>query len=171
MTREFGKRHAEIMSFLSGLSEREKLVVLTYLGNDPAISARIPNLARTVLDMHRAHHRAELLKLVETEHHNLELAFLARRKGCRLVRATGVEDRWCILSTHDQSPRQRTTGCGLERNSLTRVQALQVLRSLPDREFYHGPARTAAMLIFPQPASGTCCIPAVLAWHLSNAGL
>jgi hypothetical protein len=37
--------------------------VLTCLANDVGISTRIPDLAQRVLDMHRAHYRAELLKL------------------------------------------------------------------------------------------------------------
>ena len=95
MAREFGKRRAEIMSFLNGLSDREKLVVLTYLCNDARISARIPDLPRTILDMHHAFHGMELLKFADTERSNVDLEFLARRKGCRLERIEGAGDRGC----------------------------------------------------------------------------
>ena len=77
------------MAFLKGLSPREKLVVLSFLSNDAAIYSRVPNLARSILDMHRSYHKMELLQLVETEHANLNLEFLARRKGCRLERVAG----------------------------------------------------------------------------------
>jgi hypothetical protein len=134
MASEFGKRRAEIMSFLKGLDEREKLVVLTYLSNDAAISARIPNLARTVLDMHRAYHKFELLEFVEGEHSNLDLEFLARRKGCRLEHAKGPGDRWRIVQAGDRGVRLGLVGSGPKRIALTRKQALEVLRSLPDQQ-------------------------------------
>jgi hypothetical protein len=128
---EFGRRRAEIMAFLGGLSEREKLIVLTYLSNDAAIGARIPELPRTVLDMRRSLHRAELLKLA-ADNCNVDLQLLARRKGCLLEQRPG--DRWRIASCTN-----RKTGLGIaiarpQQALLTRRQALDVLRSLPDRQ-------------------------------------
>ena len=133
MATEFGKRRAEIMTFLKGLSEREKLVVLSYLSNDAAICARVPNLARTVLDMHRSYHKLELLQLAETEHPNLDLEFLARRKGCRLERADGPGDRWRILQVDNRGCSTGIEEHCLKRNTFTLKQALDVLRSLPDQ--------------------------------------
>jgi hypothetical protein len=132
MASEFGKRRAEIMSFLKGLSERERLVVLTCICNDPTISARIPNLARAVLEMHRAYHKNELLKLVEAEHSNVDLEFLARRKGCRLQRVAGSSDRWCIRWVQANLARSRTEGQCQQNSALTLVEALDTLRALPD---------------------------------------
>jgi hypothetical protein len=129
---EFGRRRTEIMAFLGGLSEREKLIVLTYLSNDAAINARIaPELASTVLDMRRSLHRAELLKLA-ADNSNVDLQLLARRKGCRLEQRPG--DRWHIASCSN-----RNAGLGIavarpQQALLTRRQALDVLRSLPDRQ-------------------------------------
>ena len=131
---EFAKRRAEIMTFLKGLNEREKLVVLAHLSNDAVISARIPDLARTVLDMHHAYHKLELLKLVEAEHSNLDLEFLARRKGCRLERAEGPADRWRIVQADKRGVRLGPGGSGTKPSALTRKQALEKLRSLPDQD-------------------------------------
>jgi hypothetical protein len=132
MATDFGKRRAEIMTFVKGLSAREKLVVLSCLSNDAAICARVPNLARTILEMHRSYHKLEVLQLVETGRPNLNLEFLARRKGCRLERAEGPGDCWCIFRADNRSVR-----LGIEhgpmRNALTCSQALEALRSLPDQ--------------------------------------
>jgi hypothetical protein len=127
MSTELGKRRAEIMAFLNELSAREKLIVLTYLANDSEISTRIPNLARTVVDMHRAHHRVELLKLA-TDNSNLDLEFLARRKGCRLEPVEGRGDRWSVV------PAAGVAGSRTQQTPLTRKQALDLLRSLPDHQ-------------------------------------
>ena len=134
MATEFGKRRAEIMTFLKGLSAREKLVVLSYLSNDAAICARVPNLARAILDMHRSYYKLELLQLADTEHPNLDLEFLARRKGCRLERAEGSGDRWRIFEVDDRGARLRIEERGAKRAALTRGQALEALRSLPDQD-------------------------------------
>ncbi len=113
MASEFGKRRNEIMSFLKALNEREKLVVLAYLSNDAAIGACVPNLAGSILEMHRRYHRLELLKLAETERPTLDLGFLARRKGCRLERAAGLPGRWRIRRLHGNVARH------LDQNALT----------------------------------------------------
>ena len=133
MATEFGARRAEIMTFLKGLSPREKLVVLSFLSNDAAIYSRVPNLARSILDMHRSYHKMELLQLVDTEHANLNLEFLARRKGCRLERVAGVADRWRILRAHDRGVGLSVEADGQKRTSLTLGQALEALRALPER--------------------------------------
>jgi hypothetical protein len=39
---ESGRRRAEIFAFLKGLSAREKLVILAYLGAETGIAARMP---------------------------------------------------------------------------------------------------------------------------------
>jgi hypothetical protein len=126
MGNEFGKRRAEIMSFLDGLSEREKLIVLAYLSNDAAIGARVPSLPAAILDMHRHYHKRELLKLAEMQRPTLDLGFLARRKGCRLERAAGLPARWHIRRLHESVLRHQ------QRSGLTLTQALEVLRGLPD---------------------------------------
>jgi hypothetical protein len=59
---EFGRRRSEIIQFLGALTDREKLLALAYLANDRMISARIPGLANTIMDMHRAHHRSAILE-------------------------------------------------------------------------------------------------------------
>jgi len=135
MATEYGTRRAEIMAFLKGLSPREKLVVLSFLSNDAAIYSRVPDLARSVLDMHRSYHKMELLQLVETEHTNLNLEFLARRKGCRLERVVGVADRWRILRAHDRGVGLSVEADGQTRRPLTVGQALEALRALPERPF------------------------------------
>jgi hypothetical protein len=127
MTNEPGRRRAEIMTFLGQLSGREKLVALAYLANDAGISARIPDLARTVQEMHRAYHRVELLKIT-TERSNLDLQFLARRKGCNLRRVEGPGDRWRII------PAASRGSVRAQRAPLSREQALDLLRSLPDQD-------------------------------------
>jgi hypothetical protein len=132
MATEFGKRRAEIMTFLKGLSPREKLVVLSCLSNDAMICACVPNLARTVLDMHRSYFKLELLQLADTECPSLNLEFLARRKGCRLERA-GQGDRWRILQAENRGGRSGIEDFSLKSNIFTRDQALEVLRSLPDQ--------------------------------------
>jgi hypothetical protein len=116
----------EIISFLKGLSEREKLVVLAHLSNDAAIGARIPNLATSVVEMHRRNYKLELLKLAEAEHPTLDLRFLARRKGCRLERTSGLPDRWRIRRLHENVVRHPL------QDALTLAQALEALRALPD---------------------------------------
>jgi hypothetical protein len=128
MASEFGKRRNEIISFLKALNERERLVVLAYLSNDAAIGVRVPNLAASILEMHRRYHKLELLKLAETEHPTLDLGFLARRKGCRLERAACQPDRWRIHHLHDNVVRHP------QQNALTLAQALEALRALPDKE-------------------------------------
>jgi hypothetical protein len=133
MATEFGERRAEIMIFLKRLSAREKLVVLSFLSNDAAICARVPNLARTILDMHRSYHKLELLQLVETEHPNVDLEFLARRKGCRLERTGGTGDSWRILTADNRGARLRVEEHCPKRITFTLKQALDALRSLPDK--------------------------------------
>jgi len=128
---EFGKRRSEIINFLRELTDREKLVALTYLANDGSISARIPGLATTIMDMHRAHHRSEVLKSVGAKSSKLDLELLARRKGCRLERAPGSRDLLRIVPTADS----RAQGTGVRRSAddlLTLAQALAKLRALPD---------------------------------------
>jgi hypothetical protein len=56
MVAESARRRAALITFLKGLSEREKLVALYFLANDVGISARLPDFVRTVADMHRAHY-------------------------------------------------------------------------------------------------------------------
>src|SRR5262245_34742834 len=97
MTNEFAERRKKIIAFLNGLTQREKLVVLACLSNDAAISARIPDLAKTVFDMQRTHYRAELLALAGTERSSLDLRLLARRKGCRLEPAEGPVGHFHIV--------------------------------------------------------------------------
>ena len=133
MTNESAERRKKIIQFLNGLSQREKLMVLACLGNDTTIHAKIPDLTKTVLDMQRAHYRAELLTLAETERSNLDLRLLARRKGCRLERNEGPADLWCIVPTDDPQMRIPYTGNRPRPAALTRNQALHILRSLPDQ--------------------------------------
>jgi hypothetical protein len=83
MIKKLGKRRAEIMAFLNGLSEHEKFVVLTYFSNDDAITAH-PGARE---DRYGYASRAE--------DSNLDLEFLARRKDCRLEQGPG--DRWRIV--------------------------------------------------------------------------
>src|SRR5215813_8165491 len=132
MTNEFAERRRKIIGFLNGLSQREKLMVLACLSNDAAIHARIPDLTKTVLDMQRAHYRAELLALTETERSNLDLRLLARRKGCRLEPNEGPADLWSIISD-DRQKRIPSAGKRPRPAALTRNQALHFLRSLPDQ--------------------------------------
>ena len=40
--------------------------------------------------MRRSHNRLEVIQLARAEASNLDLEFLARRKGCRLERVAGV---------------------------------------------------------------------------------
>ena len=133
MASELGRRRAEIMTFLKGLSEREKLVVLAYLSNDAGICARAPHLARTVLDMHRSYNEGQVIQLAATEASNLDLELLARRKGCRLQRVAGPGDRWRILPADDRGARLAIEEHGRRCNSLTLGQALEALRALPDQ--------------------------------------
>src|SRR5262245_45474140 len=125
MTNDFAERRRKIIGFLNGLSQREKLMVLTCLSNDAAIHARIPDLTKT--------YRAELLALAETERSNLDLRLLARRKGCRLEPNGGPADLWCIVSDDDPQKRIPCAVNRLRRPALTRNQALHILRSLPDQ--------------------------------------
>jgi hypothetical protein len=133
MTNEFAERRRQIIAFINGLTQREKLDVLAWLSNDAAIGARIPDLAKTVLAMRRAHYRAEVLALAETERSNVDLRLLARRKGCRVEPAEGSADLWRIvyggnLHSWAQSSRSRP----IER-ALTRRQALEILRCILDQ--------------------------------------
>jgi hypothetical protein len=133
MTNEFAERRRQIIAFINGLTQREKLVVLACLSNDAVISARIPDLAKTVLDMQRAQYRAEVLALAETERSNVDLRLLARRKGCRLEAAEGSADLWRIVhagSPHSWVPSNSSRP--IER-ALTRRQALEILRCIPDQ--------------------------------------
>jgi hypothetical protein len=133
MTNGFASRRAEIMAFLGGLSTREKLIVLTYLANDVGIGERISDLARAVLDVHRAHHRVDALKFTR-DSCNLDLEFLARKKGCRLEAVQGPGDRWRIIPLLDRGGIIDIALSRIERDSFTRKQALDLLRSLPDRQ-------------------------------------
>jgi hypothetical protein len=130
MSNSFGQRRAEIMAFLNALTEREKLVALTHLCNDAAIAGRIEKLDRLILNMHRAHHRIELLELA-TQGSTLDLALLARRKGCRLERVPG--DRWRVIPPADCSARLSRRPGRVEIAAVPATQALDLLRSLPDR--------------------------------------
>jgi hypothetical protein len=126
---EFGRRRSEIIQFLGALTDREKLLALAYLANDRMISARIPGLANTIMDMHRAHHRSALLKRVRAKRCNIDLELLARRKGCHLERALGSTDLWRIVS--DSSTKfAPPISSG---PALTPTEALITLRALPDR--------------------------------------
>ena len=87
-----------------------------------------PIWRRAILEMHRRYHKLELLKLAETEQPNLDLGFLARRKGCRLERAAGLPDRWRIRRLRENVVRHP------QQNALTLAQALEALRALPDQE-------------------------------------
>ena len=133
MSSELGKRRAEIVAFLGQLNNREKLIVLTYLANDAGIGARIPDLSKTVLDMHRAYHRVELLKSA-TENSNLDLEFLARHKGYRLEPVEGPGDRWRITPAANRGGWPGAGGRLTQSTLLTRKQALDLLRSLPDKQ-------------------------------------
>jgi hypothetical protein len=125
---EFGRRRSEIVRFLGALTDREKLLALAYLANDRMISARIPGLANTIMDMHRAHHRSALLKSVGTTSCKIDLELLARRKGCRLERALGSTDLWRIVSDCSaKSAPPISSG-----PALTPTEALLTLRALPD---------------------------------------
>jgi hypothetical protein len=130
MTHEVGKRRAEIIAFLDALTEHEKLVALAHLSNNPAVGARIPHLARAVLDADRAQRQAEVIKLA-SESSSLELEFLARQKGCRLVRVEGAGDRWRVVATGGTNAKAHAGGG--KQPALTRNQALVLLRSLPER--------------------------------------
>ena len=130
MANDFGKRRTDIIAFLKALSDREKLVALTYLSNDPMIRTRIPNMATTVLDMHRSLNRQEILQSTRTDFVSLDLTFLAQRKGCRLQRAAGRPERWWIYGPSKSAPHGRGIDYG---GALTPAQALEVLRSLPDQ--------------------------------------
>jgi len=133
MTKEFAERRAKIIAFLTGLTPREKLIVLACLSNDATISARIPDLAKTVLDMHRAQHSVELRALAETARSNLELRLLARRKGCRLEPADRPADLWRIVYPGDLHGRIVSNTSRPMEAAVTRKQALDILRSLPDQ--------------------------------------
>lgn len=137
MTYELAERRRKIIGFLNGLSQREKLMVLACLGNDATIHAKIPDLIKTVLDMQRAHYRAELVALAETARSNLDLRLLARRKGCRLEPNEGPADLWCIVSADGPQKRISCAGNHPRPVALTRIQALHILRTLPDQ---HGKA-------------------------------
>jgi hypothetical protein len=134
MATELGRRRAEIVTFLKGLSEREKLLVLAYLSHDAGICARAPNLANTVLDMRRSHNRLETIQLARAEASNLDLEFLARRKGCRLERVVGQADRWRIFPVHDRVARTNAEERYPKRFALSPGQALEALRALPDQD-------------------------------------
>jgi hypothetical protein len=118
------------MTFLKGLSEREERVVLLYLSNDTSIA---PNLANKLVGMRHSCHEPRIIQLAEGS--NLDLAFLARRKGCRLERVVGAGDRWRIfLRGHDHGAQLRTEEHNKNRNALTLGQALAALRALPDQK-------------------------------------
>jgi hypothetical protein len=140
MAGEFGRRRAEIIAFLKGLSERERLVALTYLSNDAAISAGVPDLARAVLGMHRSCYRRELLQLVD-KGPNLDLRILARRKGCRIQRVVGPQERWRIIPSHAPLPQQAGSAHGPRQDAITPIELLEVLRSLPDEATLTTPSR------------------------------
>jgi hypothetical protein len=124
---DFSARRTEMMTFLRGLSSSEKLVALAYLSNDPAIGARVPNLASAILEMHRHYHKRELRRLAETEQPIIDLRLLARRKGCRLERVFGLPDRWRIHRLQGNIARHP------HHNALTLTQALEALRALADK--------------------------------------
>lgn len=130
MATEYGKRRAEIIAFLKGLDAREKLLALSYLGKDAEICAVAPNLHRLVYDMHRSHHQRDLLKAASVEQPvNLSLELLARRKGCQLERVVGPGDYWRIVFGPASFHMNK---CGPGKSGLTRVQAMEALRALPD---------------------------------------
>lgn len=134
MTTEFGKRRAEIVTFLKELSDCEKLIVLEYLSKDAVIRAHVPDLARTVFDLRRSCGPLRAVRLIEPGQPNLDLELLARRKGCRLERAGGPADRLRILGADDRGAVPGIEEHTTSRQSLSRVQALEVLRALPDRD-------------------------------------
>ena len=108
-------------------------MVLACLSNDAVIHARVHDLTKTVLDMQRTHYRAELLALAETERSNLELRLLARRKGCSLEPAHRPADLWRIVYPGELQGRiVSNTGRPMEA-AVTRKQALDILRSIPDQ--------------------------------------
>jgi hypothetical protein len=122
------------MTFLKGLSEREKLIVLAYLSNDAGICARAPHLASAVMDMRRSYNKRQVIQLAAAEASNLGLELLARRKGCRLQRVTGPGNRWRIFPAEYRGFSPCVEEQGPRRNSLTPGQALEALRALPDQD-------------------------------------
>jgi hypothetical protein len=133
MATRFGTRRAEIVTFLKGLTDGEKLVVLEFLSKDSIIRANAPDFARTVLNLRRSCRNLTVVRAVGTERSSLDLEFLAHRKGCRLERVEGPADRWRILGADN-----RSVSSGIERNRtnrqpLTTAQALEILRALPDK--------------------------------------
>jgi hypothetical protein len=124
MAAGFGRRRAEIVTFLKGLNDREKLAVLEFLSNDPMIRPKAPDLGGTVLNLRRSCRNLTLVHAAEAERSSLDLEFLAQRKGCRVERVEGPVDRWRIHGADDPSGQSRP---------LTTGQALEILRALPDR--------------------------------------
>jgi hypothetical protein len=96
MAAGFGTRRAEIVTFLKGLTDGEKLVVLELLSKDPMIRANAPDLARTALNLRRSCRNLTLVHAADAERSSLDLEFLAHRKGCRVERVEGAPGAWRI---------------------------------------------------------------------------
>jgi hypothetical protein len=77
MAAGFGTRRAEIVTFLKGLTDGEKLVVLEFLSKDPIIRANAPDFARTVLNLRRSCRNLTVVRAIGTERSSLDLEFLA----------------------------------------------------------------------------------------------
>jgi hypothetical protein len=129
MAAGFGTRRAEIVTFLKGLTDGEKLVVLEFLSKDSMIRANAPDFARTVLNLRRSCRNLTVVRAIGSERSSLDLEFLAHRKGCRLERVEGVSDAWRILRGGPSGPERYRT----DRHPLTTAQALEILRALPDK--------------------------------------
>jgi hypothetical protein len=133
MAAGFGTRRAEIVTFLKGLTDGEKLVVLEFLSKDSIIRANAPDFARTVLNLRRSCRNLTVVRATGTERSSLDLEFLAHRKGCRLERVEGPEDCWRILGADNRSVSSGIERHTMNRHPLTAAQALEILRALPDR--------------------------------------
>ena len=134
MANEFAERQRKIVAFLNGLTQREKLLVLAWPCNDAAIIVvGFLIWPRFVLDVRRAHYRAELRAFAETERSNADLGLLAWRKGCRLEPAKGSVDLWHIVYAGDLQARVQSNSGGPTQHPLTQRQALAILRCLPDQ--------------------------------------
>jgi hypothetical protein len=131
MAAGFGTRRAEIVTFLKGLTDREKLAVLEFLSNDPMIRSKAPDLARTVLNLRRSCRNLTLVHAADAERSSLDLEFLAHRKGCRVERVEGAPGAWRIFRTDGRSVPSGIEGA--DRRTLTTAQALEILRALPNR--------------------------------------
>ena len=131
MAAGFGTRRAEIVTFLKGLTDREKLAAPEFLSNDPMIRGKAPDLARTVLNLRRSCRNLTLVHAADAERSSLDLEFLAHRKGCRVERVEGAPGAWRKFRTDGRSVPSGIEGA--DRRTFTTAQALEILRALPDR--------------------------------------